>query len=117
MLVHNGLSWVGFSLQTIPGLSMFGLAFLISTLWSAFVRYRSAARYLLCGFVLATNLPALLFAGSSLIANDQPISSSFGYATAYVLLYSGGLGIGSFVGSLFGLLIRIGAVGVRDALQ
>ena len=115
MLVHNGLSLVGFSLQTIPGLSMFGLAFLISTLWSAFVRYGSAAGYLLCGFVLTTNLPALLFAGS-LIANDQP-SSSFGYATAYVLLYSGGLGIGSFVGCMFGLLIRIGAVGVRDALQ
>jgi len=113
MLVHNGLSWVGFSLQTIPGLSMFGLAFLISTLWSAFVRYRSAAGYLLCGFVLATNLPAR----RSLIANDHPISSSFGYATAYVLLYSGGLGIGSFGGCLFGLLIRIGAVGVRDALQ
>src|SRR5437764_201863 len=116
MLVHNGLSLVGFSFQTIPGLSMFGLAFLISTLWSAFVWYRSAAGYLLGGFVLATNLPALLFAGS-LIANDQPISSSFGYATAYVLLYSGGLGIGSFIGSMFGLLIRIGAVGARDALQ
>ena len=115
MLVHN-LSWVGVTLQTIPGLSMFGLAFLTSTLWSAFVRYRGAAGYLLCGFVLATNLPALLFAGS-LIANDQPTSSSFGYATAYLLLYSGGLGIGSFVGSMFGLLIRIGAVGMRDRLQ
>ena len=116
MPVHNALSWVGFTLLTIPGLSMFGLAFLISTLWSAFVRYRSAPGYLLWGFVLAANLPALLFV-ASLAANDQRIHSSFDYALAYVLLYSGGLGIGSLVGCIFGLLIRIGAVGARDALQ
>ena len=116
MPVHNALSWVGLTLQTIPGLSMFGLALLISTLWSAFVRYRSTPGYLLWGFVLVANLPALLFV-ASLVANDQRIPSSFDYAIFYVLLYSGGLGIGSFVGSIFGLLIRIGAVGTRDALQ
>ena len=116
MPVHNALSWVGVTLLMGPGLIMFGLAFLISTLWSAFVRYRSALGYLLWGFVLAANLPALLFI-ASVAANDQRILSSFNYTLSYVLLYSSGLGIGSLVGCIFGLLIRIGAVGARDALQ
>jgi hypothetical protein len=116
MSIDKALGFVGATMMMEPGFILFGLAFLISTIWSAFVRDRSVPGYVLWSLVVVANLPFVIFV-SRAVANERLILSNFDLGTSYVLFFSGGLGIGWLIGCIFGLLIRVGAVGVRDALQ
>src|SRR2546421_12666728 len=116
MTVDKALGFVSVALVIGPSSITFGLAFLISTIWSAFVRYRSTPGYWVWSLVVVTNLPSIVLVANA-VANKQSIPSDFDYAAFYVVLYSSGLGLGWLAGCIFGLLIRVGAVGVRDALQ
>jgi hypothetical protein len=116
MPIDKALGIVGVALVMGPSSIALGLGFLIATIWSAFVRYRSAPSYLVWNLVAVTNLPLVVLM-VRILANNQGALSDFDYGAFHVAMYSSGLGIGWLAGCIFGLLIRVGAVGVRDALQ
>lgn len=116
MRAYDASRLIGVTMMTIPGMWMFVGGFLVSTLWCAFVRYRSGLGYLLWALAIVINLPALIFV-IRVAVNDQRTFSDFDYGIFFVLLLSGGLGVGWLAGCLFGLFIRIATVGTRTTLQ